>query len=158
MSGNERQAADPGKPARFPWFRLVAAMTLVGGIGCAGVCVLGPRLSAQPAADWQATAVWAFLLVGVTYLATVAAFTRAAPFGITALTWAFFAAMAVRMVACLGIAGITVRMGWFPSRPMAVSLAAAYLPLLVIEVLGVTRFMRTATPDAGPGVEPEAIS
>ncbi len=158
MSGTERQAAAPGEPARFPWLRVAAIMTLVAAVGGVAVSVLGPRLSSDSSADWNATVAWAFGLVWVTYMATIVAFTRAAPLGLQAMTWAFFGAMVLRMVACLGIAGVAVRMQGFPGEPMAVSLAAAYLPMLLVEVLGVTRFMRTAGPHLGRGVGQEAIS
>ena len=147
-----RRDAEIEEQRRFPALRLCGGMAAVGAIALTLVCLIGPRFTSDAPVAWLHAATWAFALVWLAYVVTVAGIAVAAPRGLTPLAWAFFGAMILRMGACLGIAGIGVRMAWFPAQPMAVSLAAVYLPMLVLEVLALHRYLRVAEPQTtGPG-------
>ena len=116
--------------------RLTLAAVIVAAIGW----TVGRGYDAGEAVLMAVSFVWA---VNVASVACVAGFARR---GMMALAMAHYAAAGGRILACVLIGFYAVRVLGMPSRPMWIALAAAYLPLLMVEAVAVAGFIRAAYP------------
>lgn len=121
----------------FPLFRTIAAMVgataVLGGIASFLIPTLFPD-----AEQVNKTVVSACVLVGSLSVVSMFIVGIAAPFGIRALVTAFVASMGIRMIGVLGGAKLLTINEFLPTgKPLAMTLAAIYLPLLMIEVAAI---------------------
>ena len=78
-----------------------------------------------------------------------------APFGMKPLASAYFLSMGVRMIGCFAAAHLFIHLGWIASgKPLAASLALVYLPMLLIEVAILARYLRQVNYFDGPATTP----
>lgn len=121
----------------FPLFRTIAAMVgataVLGGIAAYLIPSVFPD-----AEQVNKTVIVVAILVGSLSVVSMVIVAIAAPFSVKALVTAFFASMGIRMIGVLGGAKLMTINEFVPSgKPLAMTLAAIYLPLLMIEVAAI---------------------
>lgn len=101
-----------------------------------------------------------FGVVWITGIVGLALVGLLGPLGVLPTVYAFFAGMALRMILSVGTAMLFFHKGLVAGKPLAVSLAIAYLPALAIEAAFVARYLwqkdaltPSASDDAGIGRE-----
>lgn len=102
------------------------------------------------------------ILIGSLSVVSMVVVAIAAPFSVKALVSAYFASMGIRMIGVLGGAKIMTMNEFVPTgKPLAMTLAAIYLPLLMIEVAAIMVYvnrnsLQAAKQAAGTNVPTEA--
>lgn len=145
VSPPEARPSEASPPAPFPWLLTVAALTLtaaaVAGLAWVGAERFAPGEGAvKRAAMIAVCAVWGVYLITLPPVAIVSAR------GPAAAGQAFLAAMAGRMLACLGGGLIAVLLFRLHTRGFLLAMVAAYLPLLAVEVTILSLWMRRTHP------------
>jgi len=143
-------ALQPGFPAWQAAAVLTLAAVVVTAFAAVGVpAAVGGPVEAVPA---MAGAVWSSLLVSVGLVA------MAGPFGARATVMASFGASAFRMLFCLAAGWVGVLlMGW-PGRTVGLALGVLYVPLMLLEVALVGRYLWAKDfPAPGPRHTPETV-
>jgi len=123
--------SDQATPTRFPAMRTAAAIILAAALltpaswFVAGV--VGDKAQAMGAT------LFALVLVGGLALLSLVPVAILERRGVMATVVAWFAAMLVRLPACLIAAAVAVRCGTFDGPTLAVTLGVFYVPLLLVE-------------------------
>lgn len=126
------------KPTRFPVVSACATVTLITAV-LAPLVYFG--LLAAFGEPVAAAVVAGGLLCWATAMLSMAALAFTAPMGGMAIAYAWFIGMMVRMSICLGGAWVAKLHFEVPGKPLAASLAAFYLPLLLVELAWVQRHL-----------------
>ena len=126
-------------PTRFPTMRAAAALILAAAlltpVSWFAAGVVGDRAQAMDATLFALAVVGGLALLS---LVPVAILERR---GVMATVVAWFAAMLVRLPACLIAAAVMVRGGTFDGRTLAATLGVFYVPLLLVEAGLVGRYL-----------------
>jgi hypothetical protein len=124
----------------FPTLRAVAALSAAAGLLLAAA--LGGAALFQPGAADVRQAVWFAAAVGwASALAGLAPVVIAGRRGLMWTVYGYFVGMGLRLALCFGASMVAVHGGWLPGRPTALALAVFYLPLLLVEVGMVGRYL-----------------
>ncbi|MFP4145811.1 MAG: hypothetical protein ACLFV3_11785 [Phycisphaeraceae bacterium] len=138
MSDHTAETRPGTSPAGFPVGRTLASLILVGAAGLAGLTGIAHGVWEDPAA-WRAV-----LLVGGTScfaalvsLAPVAGLARR---GVMPTMVGYFAGAAGRVLICLAVVLLAVGLWEMPAAAAVLGLSL-YLPLLLIEVAWIGRYL-----------------
>ena len=143
----ERMAEQHAFPTAAVLLTLTAAAAVTGAGAFALVSQTVGAAAARPAVLFAVLVAWVSSLLAVVPLALAAAR------GVTATIVAYFIGMMGRLLICLAAALVAVGLLKLPATPTLLSMAAAYLVLLLIEVAFVGRYLMRrdsmVEPDAG---------
>lgn len=145
----------------FPLIRTIICMIGATAVLAGIASFLIPQVFPD-AEQVNKTVIVAAILIGSLSVVSMVVIAIAAPFGVKMLVTAFFASMGIRMIGVLGGAKLMTNSEFIPTgKPLALTLGAIYLPLLMIEVAAIMVYINRNTllatqNSAGTNVSTEA--